>query len=182
MKKTTLLAIAIGFALVLLVAIGLQLRFKFSNQQKFYGKPRKQWKELALADVARRGADTVRLTNEVGKIKAALASDEQAWWSSQCLLVMRNGEWMLCTNVCNKQDSRIHDLFIGHGSDGQWYYSDFHFCIGMIGLEVLGIDPPANLQDFAQTCSLRKFDGHSDDCLQPTWHLRLRTTHPLGTK
>ena|SRR6266446_2016519 len=87
MKKTTLLGIAIGIAVALIAVVGLQLQFKISNQQRFYGKPRKQWKELAIADVARRGADTVRLTNEIGKIKAALAREDQAWWSSPCLLL-----------------------------------------------------------------------------------------------
>ena len=182
MKKAILVGIAISFAIAILVVIGLRLRFKYSNQQRFYGKPRKQWKELAIAAVARRGADTVWLTNEVGKIKAALASDGQAWWSSQTFLVMQNGEWMLCTNVCNKEDSRVHDLFIGRGSDGQWYYSDYHFCIGMIALDVLGMGPPASLQDFAQACSLRNFDGRSDECLKPAWDHKLRMTHPLETK
>src|SRR6185436_2778932 len=111
MKKAILVGIAISFAMAFLVVIGLKLRFRFSSQQSFYGKPRKQWKELAVAAVALRGADTVWLTNEVCKINAALASDGQAWWSLQTLLVMQNGEWMVCTNVCNKQDSRIHDLF-----------------------------------------------------------------------
>lgn len=80
---------------------------------------------------------------------------------------MQNGEWMLCENICQKQDYRIQDLFIGSGSDGRWYYSTFHFCIGK---EVLRMEAqPESLTQLVKGYWLVPFDGKSDDCLRATW-------------
>jgi hypothetical protein len=82
--------------------------------------------------------------------------------------VTRNGEWLAYTNVCRKEDRHIHDLFLARGSDGRWYYSTYHFCIGMIVLR-MEEQQPEDLAGFAKTYFLRTFDGQSDDCLQKTW-------------
>ena len=53
---------------------------------------------------------------------------------------MTNGAYLVYSQLCTKQNPRIHDIFIARGSDGKWYYSTFHFCIEMFTLraEVLG--------------------------------------------
>ena len=83
------------------------------------------------------------------------------------MILMRKGEWLAYTNVCRKQDRHIYDLFLARGSDGRWYYSTYHFCIGMIVLRME--EQPEDLAEFARTYFLRTFDGRSDDCLQKTW-------------
>lgn len=83
---------------------------------------------------------------------------------------MGKGDWIAYTNICQKQDRRIEDLFIGRGSDGQWYYSTFHFCKGMLVLR--GEDRPEDLRSFAKGYFLRTFDGRSDESLRKTWPLR----------
>jgi len=80
---------------------------------------------------------------------------------------MRNGDWLAYANICQKEDHRIRDLFLGRGSDGRWYYSTYHFCIGMVVLKME--EQSDDLAGFAKTYYLRPFDGHSDKCLQETW-------------
>lgn len=80
-----------------------------------------------------------------------------------------NGDWLVFANVCRKEDWRIDDLILARGSDGQWYYSRFHFCIGAVVLA--SIPQPATLVEFRQQCFLQPFDGVSDDCLRETWPL-----------
>jgi hypothetical protein len=80
---------------------------------------------------------------------------------------MTNGEWMAYRNVCAKEEDRIADLVIGRGSDGKWYYSTFHFCIGMLNLRTM--EQPESLPRFQTEYFLQEFDGHSDECLKKTW-------------
>ena len=114
MKKRILIGTFAVFAGVFLVLVGLNMKYRISQHQQFFGTPRKHWKESAIAAVAGRAADPVWLTNETAKIKAELARDDQAWFS-RGLLLMRDGEWLIGTNICSKEDARIHDLFIGRG-------------------------------------------------------------------
>jgi hypothetical protein len=177
--KKILIAIAAMVAIAVLVLLAQAVRFKIWSHQRLYGKPRREWKQMAVTDIARRATNSAWLSNEVAAVAAEMAKPtdrfEQAWFSDH-LLLMRSGEWMVYTNICSKQNGRIHDLFIGRGSDGKWYYSTFHFCIGMVvlqmGLELEG--QPENLQKFVWAYYLREFDGRSDDCLQETWNAKLR--------
>ena len=82
--------------------------------------------------------------------------------------MLQNGDWIVCENICQKEDNRIHDLFIGRGSDGRWYYSTFHFCVDLMVLHVEDRQP-ATLAQFADGFYLTPFDGRSDDCLRQTW-------------
>jgi len=83
------------------------------------------------------------------------------------MILMRNGDWLTYANVCRKEDGRIYDLFLARASDGRWYYSTYHFCVGMIVLKME--EQPEDLAGFAKTHYLRMFDGQSDECLQKTW-------------
>jgi hypothetical protein len=84
---------------------------------------------------------------------------------------MTNGEYLVYAHIDAKEDGRIHDIFIARGSDGKWYYSTFHFCIGMVTLaaEVLGPGWNGSISEFATAYSAHEFDGHSDECLKKTW-------------
>ena len=145
------------------------------RHERFYGRPRQEWKERAVSYLAHRSGDTAWLTNEIAKLKAPgpdKSSPED--WLSESLILMRSGEWLAYTNICAKQDARIHDLFLARGSDGKWYYSTYHFCVSMIvlrmGSETEG--QPESLTKFARSYFLREFDGHSNDCLNETWNPR----------
>ena len=122
---------------------------------------RRQWKEGAIAAIELRLADSA-------KFPTADNHSEHGWAGGD-VLVMANNEWMICQNVCTKGSKDIKkDLFIGRGSDGKWYYSTFHFCIGKVVL--WGEPQPANLAQFVTMYSLVEFDGKSDECLKETWH------------
>ncbi len=162
-KKLALLVVA----LVASAAIaGLWL---LKSRDDLRSPARKAWKEQAIFYISGRGADRTWLTNELSglnKRAAGGSSDSDAWLAAN-LLVMTNGEWMIFTNMCQKENWRIRDIFIGKGSDRKWYFSTYHFCVRMLVLKME--DQPQSLAEFAGTYSLREFDGKSDDCLVRTW-------------
>jgi len=98
-------------------------------------------------------------------------SDDACWLTDQIILT-RKGEWLAYANSCQKQDGGIADIFLARGSDGSWYYSTYHFCVGMVVLRM--DEQPEDLATFAKTYFLQAFDGQSDDCLQRTWSLTTR--------
>jgi hypothetical protein len=130
---------------------------------------RREWKDRAIADLSTRVGDSAWVSNELAHLKTRGTNDpsDSDGWLSERLIVMRNGDWLAYANICQKQDSRIRDLFLGRGSDGRWYYSTYHFCKGMVVLKME--EQSDDLAAFAKTYYLRQFDGHSDECLQKTW-------------
>jgi len=130
---------------------------------------RRAWKNQALADITTQVADSAGISNELAQLKMETSGPTQGSerWFSPRLILMRNGEWLAYASVCHKAAPRISDLFLARGSDGQWYYSTYHFCVDMIVLRME--EQPENLAAFVQAYSLRPFDGHSDACLQKTW-------------
>jgi len=127
------------------------------------------WKEKSIADIAARVADRVWPTNEFARLKPQSTNEpsDDASWLSDRIILTRKGEWLAYANSCQKQDGRIPDIFLARGSDGHWYYSTYHFCVGMIVLRME--EQPEDLAAFAKTYFLQVFDGQSDDCLQKTW-------------
>ncbi len=130
---------------------------------------RRAWKAKSIADIAARIADPSWPTNELAHLKPQSTNDESedASWLSEHIIVTRKGEWLAFANICQKQDDRIPDIFLARGSDGAWYYSTYHFCVGMVVLRME--EQPEDLATFAKTHFLQMFDGSSDDCLQKTW-------------
>ena len=91
-------------------------------------------------------------------------------WIGTNVLLMTNGEYMVYSQLCSKQNPRIHDIFIAHGSDGRWYYSTFHFCVGMLVATTMDVNgPPGSIAEFSRKYSAHEFDGRSDECLKKTW-------------
>ena len=163
-KKATIAGLVV---LALLGAVGLVLT---EGGDRLHAKARKDWKDRAIIEIARRAADTNWLAIETGTLKKRAAhedADEGAWFTDH-LILMTNGEWIVYASKCSKEDRRIHDIFLGRGSDGKWYYSTFHFCVGMVVLRMWE-QQPASLAQFVETYFLREFDGISNDCLQKTW-------------
>jgi len=71
------------------------------------------------------------------KNQSTSKASEDASWLSERIIVTRKGEWLAYANSCQKQDGRIPDIFLARGSDGHWYYSTYHFCVGMVVLRMV---------------------------------------------
>ena len=162
MKK--LFAIA-GVCAVLLAVAVIALAVIFTPS----AGARRAWKEKAIAEISSQLTDAMWPSNEVARLSHRGTSDpsDSDRWLSEGLILMRNGDWLTYRSVCRKEKRRIADLFIARGSDGRWYYSTFHFCIGMLDLRME--DQSEDLPAFVKAYYLRPFDGHSDECLQKTW-------------
>jgi hypothetical protein len=163
MKRLISLA---GVSVAVLVAgmlIAVALRYAPSSSA------RRAWKDKAIAELSSRVNDSAWVSSELARLRGTgtNSSDAPDSWLSPHLIVMRNGDWIAYASICQKEDRRIRDLFLGHGSDGRWYYSTYHFCKGMIVLRLE--DQSEDLATFAQTYCLRPFDGRSDECLRKTW-------------
>lgn len=163
MKKPTQLALALALLCAIICAV------VFLRPASLQSSARRNWKDKSIAEITARVADPEWLTNELAKFRLQGAPDEtdDGTWLSDHLIVTRNGEWLAYANVCQKKDRRIQDLFLARGSDGHWYYSTYHFCVGMVVLRME--EQPEDLVTFVKAYSLGTFDGQSDDCLQRTW-------------
>lgn len=131
------------------------------------GAARRQWRDGAVLRINQRVAEEQRLAGQVDRLKALASGPGPGRWAGDSVLVMRNGEWIVCESICRKENDRIHDLFLGKASDGRWYYSTFHFCIDRLVLR--GQHQPDSVADFARAYWLAPFDGRSDECLKHTW-------------
>lgn len=154
-----------GFVSVLVAVTVIAIALRYAPS----ASARRAWKDNAIREISTRLADPTWPGHELTHLKAKGTNDpgDSDTWLSERLIVMQNGEWLAYANTCQKQDSRIRDLFLGRGSDGRWYYSTYHFCVGMIVLRME--EQPHDLAEFSKTYHLRGFDGHSDECLQKTW-------------
>ena len=148
--------------LLLLLVVGVWYLLVFGPKAA-----RKQWKDRAIELIDQHSHDKIWTAAQQEEIRKSEEPDKIVWWASPEMLLMQNGEWISFANACGKSNWRVGDVFIGRGSDDQWYYSSYHFCTGMV---VLHIDPqPASLEEFRATYFLKSFDGKSDDCFQKTW-------------
>jgi hypothetical protein len=161
----------IGILAVTVVFFTGLIGFPFwtSNDNPFWLRNhwRKAWKNKAVTQIAQCSDNSAWVTSEVARLKAGSEGQFDSWMSRQMIL-MTNGEWMVYSSFCRKQDFRICDIFIARASDGKWYYSTYHFCINMIVLRDMH-GQPGSLAEFTNKYSVRQFDGRSDECLQRTW-------------
>lgn len=164
MRKRTAITAVLSCLLVATIAVVLG-----RSGDRLRTKARKDWKANAIAEIARRSGDSNWIASEVRKTRTEMAKTEPGSgdWISQQLILLKNDEWMVFANKCRKEDKRIHDIFVGRGSNGKWYYSTYHFCIGMVGVRI--DEQPESLTALVQRYSLVEFDGRSDECLKITW-------------
>jgi|SRR6185503_15429617 hypothetical protein len=168
MKKRSVIITVLSCLLVGTIILPLS-----RGEDRLRTRARVEWKENAIAEIARRAADSNWLASAVKSLSVELAKPDAGSddWLSEKVILLRNGEWIVFTNKCHKEDQRIHDIFIGRGSDGRWYYSSYHstyhFCIGMIVPKM--DEQPESLAAFAKRYFLAEFDGRSDECLKLTW-------------
>lgn len=135
-----------------------------------HARARREWAARAIATIERRADDKSWLDRELPRLKEAAAVNQWGGaWVGDELLVAADGEWMICQNVCTKEEHTPlrRDLFIGRGSDDKWYYSTFHFCVGKC---VLQMEPqPATLAQLVDGYYMVPFDGTPAHCLEQTW-------------
>jgi len=100
-------------------------------------------------------------------------------WLTDHLILMQDGEKLAYCYRCSKEDRRkgkllrglsSYDVFIARGEDGKWYYTSYHFCIGMLMLGMNG--QPESLAAFTDEYFLREFDGRAENCAAKTWPSR----------
>ncbi|WP_338285509.1 hypothetical protein [Luteolibacter sp. LG18] len=152
MKKDWLIGwcVAVGLALV-----GTMAGWFLNRPDAYHSPVRRDTKEAMIAAVSTQVANGKRPPEPV------------ADWLDERTIVCANGDWLAYRASCEKQVPEIKDLFIARASDGRWYYSTFHFCIGAMVLRDDG--QPESLPEFVKRYALREFDGHSDAALMPTW-------------
>lgn len=137
---------------------------------------RRQWASDAIDTINRRAGETGWLKGESEKLRTTATSQRyDGSWVGDELLVMKNGQWLICQNVCTKEQHTPvrRDIFIGRGSNGRWYYSTFHFCVGKCVLQME--QQPESLSQFVEGYWLVPFDGKPEHCLEETW-----TASPFG--
>ena len=157
----------------LLVCAALFALLPNPEARRLQAPERKQWKEQAIARIGTHSGDLKMISNEIAVLHAEAANQSGDGWIGTNVVLLTNGEWLVYENNCVKEPNHIHDLFLARGSDGQWYYSTFHFCIDMIvprTMEDKG--PPGSISEFTNRYSAHEFDGKSDECLKKTWPVK----------
>jgi hypothetical protein len=124
------------------IAVGLLLLIScLAATPWFFGlrapAARRHWKEEALPLVARWAEDRNWRAQEIG-ILTNRKSDKHVLaegWLTDKMILMESGEWLVYKSHCSKEKPHlVKDIFLARGSDGKWYYSTFHFCVGMVAL------------------------------------------------
>ena len=161
--------ISLAFLLLALAVGGVYVA---RSPDRLHARARVEWKDRALERISER-ADPAWIEAEIARMATARDLDYYVKDNvvlkhlTDHLILLSNGEWIVYDAICFKEDRRIHDIFIGRASDGRWYYSTYHFCIGMWDVQSAGQYP--DLASFIEYYPLVEFDGKSDECLELTW-------------
>jgi len=164
-QKRSLIAVA-----VLLVIVVSGLPWAVQQRQYF---ARKEWKEEAIPEIAKFANDSKWVSEEIALLGTGEATGNQRIiadrWLTDRMILMSSGEWLVYKSHCNKVAPHpVRDIFLAKSSNGKWYYSTCHFCVGMCALAMMQDRPPYDLETFAFRYHLKEFDGVSDVCLQQT--------------
>ena len=128
---------------------------------------RAQWKGPALERLAGLSITNEDIRQELDQLKAEPTPSLNFGWAHEHVLLMTNRQYIIYASRHGANNGFVDHLFLGHGSDGRWLYSTYHFCSSMAG--VAGDDPPGSIAEFEKRYSVREFDGKSDECLKHTW-------------
>jgi hypothetical protein len=132
-------------------------------------RERAQWKGPALERLAGLSTTNEEVRRELDELKAGPTPNIDFGWAHEHVLLMTNGECIIYAYRHGANNGFVDHLFLGHGSDGRWVYSTYHFCNSMAMLRQ--DDAPGSIAEFAKRYSAHEFDGKSDECLQHTWPL-----------
>jgi hypothetical protein len=167
-RKCWLIAIAVLLAIV----AGVFLIPPWAVRQRQY-MARKDWKQQAIPEIAKFSDDSKWVSEEIALLCSGEATGNQSIiadrWLTDRMILTASGEWLVYKSHCNKvPPHQVRDIFLAKGSNGRWYYSTCHFCVGMCALVMVQDLPPYDLATFALRYHLKEFDGVSDECLQQT--------------
>ncbi|HTY87349.1 MAG TPA: hypothetical protein VMB80_07785 [Candidatus Acidoferrum sp.] len=153
------------------VLLGI-LAVAFASLAWYPKHARRAWKEAALPEIRQLADDSNWVSREIHSLGATNSGQGHIIaerWLSDHMILMQDGEWLVYKSHCGKEaPHRVSDIFLAKGSNGKWYYSTCHFCVGMCVLVMLQDTPPIDLATFARVYHLKEFDGVSDACLLPT--------------
>ena len=136
-------------------------------------RARLAWKEQAIPIIADMAYHPGRIGEEIAFLRNGTSGQDGRLlaepWLSDRMILMDSGEWLVYKSHCKKEAPRdVSDICIARGSDGQWYYTTVHFCVGMIALMMMQDEQPADLSSFIHRYHFRRFDGVSNECLKET--------------
>ncbi len=151
---------------LLFVTISIVCVVSFHASRREYTK---QQIAKSIADINAWLSDTNWIVDQSKKLVAidSLAGGSAWPWFSEHFIRFKSGEWMVCCSGCSKHDPKAADFWVGKGSDGKWYFSSFHFCVGMIVL--MGDGSPDSLASFVNDYYVHEFGGNPEDALKKTW-------------
>jgi hypothetical protein len=160
--------------LALAVAVPAGVALRLLRNDSLSSAARKTWRDQAMASIKQKAGDPAWVKAETERIRSqpsgsihdSLSSNEIPNWMSKDLMLMADGSWLVHANICSKEDPKIRDLYLARGSDGRWYFSTMHFCVGMLVAYAQG--QPSSIQDFMDAYYVRTFDGTPDNCLEKT--------------
>ena len=155
-------------AALLVIAGGAFALHRIRRADRHHYPERRAWMEEAIAAIRADLRDPAIHRTEDGKLlrpEEEIISSSGNWRTGSAIAFWDNS-WMVYRQQTQKVDPMVHDIFIGRGSDGKWYYSDAHFCIGSIVMDMRG--QPDSIEDFRRSFQLREFDGKSDVALEST--------------
>ncbi len=157
--------VGILIAVLLIMAVSLAGVWWLMKHREY--EARKQWKERVLGQLAESARSSETIRRELDDLKGGPKPNLDFGWTHENVLLMTNGEYIVYAHRHGANNGFVDHLFLGHGSDGRWLYSTYHFCNRMVAVQ--GDAPPGSIDEFAERYSARQFDGKSDECLQPTW-------------
>jgi hypothetical protein len=175
----------ISFAVLLAIVAGLLLCLPWAVRQRQY-LARKGWKEGAIPEIARFANDSKWVSEEIALLSSGEAMGNKRIiadrWLTDRMVLMASGEWLIYKSHCSKAPPhQVRDIFLAKGSNGGWYYSTCHFCVGMCALAMMQDVLPYDIETFARRYHLKEFDGVSDECLQQTQTFPATSQTPART-
>jgi len=109
-------------------------------------RDRAQWKRPTLQRLAGLSTANEEIRRALDELKAGPKPNIDFEWVHDQVLLMTNGEYIIFAFRHGANNRFVDHLFLGHGSNGRWLYSTYHFCSMMAG--VRGDDPPGSIAEF----------------------------------
>jgi len=150
------------FLSLFIIAVGLVGFWLFAHWEA--ARDRTNWKGPALQRLATLSATNENIARELADLRANPNGFD---WTGDDVLLMTNGEYIIFAFRHGANNGFVDHLFLGHGSNGKWLYSTYHFCNMMAAVRM--DNPPGSIADFEKRYAVREFDGKSDECLRHTW-------------
>jgi hypothetical protein len=128
---------------------------------------RAEWMKAALPQLAKLSIANREIGVEFDNLNNGGNPGLNRDWTGENVLMMTNGEYLIYAFRHGFNNGFVDHLFLAHSSDGRWWYSTYHFCGHMVGVQ--NDDAPGSIAEFSRKYSAREFDGKSEECLKHTW-------------